>query len=121
MINPRCPYVFSEHSEMSQEKKQRTFSIDLFFSKPLNVLFCCEENKGSNWAVDEHLHHKLSVVVLMVSNSDPLLSAMVSEEEVAGEQMQGWTLLLPGICPPPEQEETGRAGSSLPTHHCYCL
>lgn len=87
MINPRCLYVFSEHSEMSQEKKQRTFSIDLFFSKPLNVLFCCEENKGSNWAVDERLHHKLSVAVLMVSNSDPLLSAMVSEEEVAGEQM----------------------------------
>lgn len=57
---------------MAQEKKQRTFELTYFISKPLNVLFCCGEIKGSNWAVDECLHHKLSVVVLMVSNSDPL-------------------------------------------------
>ena len=56
-----------------------------------------------------------------VSNSDPLLSAVVSEGEVAGKQMQEWTLLLQATCPLPEQEEAGRAGSLIPTDHCCPL
>lgn len=56
-----------------------------------------------------------------VSNSDPLLSAVVSEGAVAGKQMQEWTLLLQATCPLPEQDEASKAGSLFPTDRCCCL
>lgn len=69
MINPLCLHMFSEHSVIVSGEKAQDY-LNCHCSphlppKPLNVLSYCGSIKGSNWAVDERLHHGLWGMVLM--------------------------------------------------------